>query len=465
MIGAALILLFASIFLLAGPRLLARFGTESLRDFRLKIFADSLLFVRSSPWTGAGLGSFAEIFPLYRRASVIPQRIIHPESDWLWLAAETGLPGCAAAALLLAHAVLRPGLRLTISPDRPLRIALGLSSLGFLVHSAVDVPAHRLGTVIPALLVFALATSRGEERAAPSVSRWFLRFPALAVLCSGLLCTVAILARWTLPFADGAVLLTRQAQDDLGAGRDQAALAAIDRALAWTPLDWRAHFTRAVAEQRLGHFTAALRDFRQARFLEPDFAGLPLDEALAWLDISPRLALDAFLEALRRNPAESRPALFQRILAVEYPHPELRGILWHAAASSPNLPSPYLGFATPGDLSPRLAEILRGDPELHTFDSAARQRLFSVWMEKGDAPALVPLLAAHPDWLKDAWRPLADYQASRQNFAAAAGLYTRWLPPPKFRPPSPVSPFPMPAAVSRSILPISPPRSSSIVAN
>ena len=164
--GFSALLLFASVFLLAGGDLIARFGSESLNDFRLKIFTDTFALIKASPWTGTGLGGFAEVLPLYRHASATQQRILHPESDWLWLAAETGLPGVLAAGLLLAHAVARPGLRLDAASDRPLRWALALASLGFLLHSTLDVPAHRLGTMLPALLVFGLATGRSEDESA-----------------------------------------------------------------------------------------------------------------------------------------------------------------------------------------------------------------------------------------------------------------------------------------------------------
>ncbi len=99
--GAAVALLLATVFLLTGRAVMARLAGSGVMDFRLKIYSDALRMIRDSPWTGTGLGSFNAIFPLYRNASVLQERVLHPESDWLWLAAEAGLPGVVAVAGLL----------------------------------------------------------------------------------------------------------------------------------------------------------------------------------------------------------------------------------------------------------------------------------------------------------------------------------------------------------------------------
>ena len=79
-----------------------------------------------------------------------------------------------------------------------------------------------------------------------------------------------------------------------------------------------------MAEARLGDLMGALRDFRQARFLEPNFAGLPYDEGFFWLGVAPRFALDAWQEALRRMPADRQPVQFGSMLAQAYPKRDLR---------------------------------------------------------------------------------------------------------------------------------------------
>ena len=131
--------------------------------------------------TGVGLGSFEDVFPLFRTASASPVRAGHPESDWLWLVCESGLP----TGLLVWGIALTLGLRCWREKD-----AVGLAALAVVVaHGLLDVPAHsapvfylaaalagvgRAGSASPAarpagaaLIVAALAMPSGPTRPEP----------------------------------------------------------------------------------------------------------------------------------------------------------------------------------------------------------------------------------------------------------------------------------------------------------
>ena len=85
----------------SGPQPLAENHSVSLQG-RVLIYQDTLSLIRDAPLTGVGLGLFRYVFPQYQIRSASTSRSIHPESDWLKLAAEAGWP----AALLLAGGVL-----------------------------------------------------------------------------------------------------------------------------------------------------------------------------------------------------------------------------------------------------------------------------------------------------------------------------------------------------------------------
>ena len=179
---ASLALLAASVFLVVGGDTLERLRPGSAytdvntvsNELRLRIQADAVAMTAASPWRGVGLGNFASLFEIFRRQSAdAPLRSIHPESDWLWLAAELGWP---ALALALAGSIL---LRRRMWPerhshDRALRTAAALGVAAFAVHGLFDVSAHRLGAAMCGLFWLAwlcLAQSKPRARRRPRPPR------------------------------------------------------------------------------------------------------------------------------------------------------------------------------------------------------------------------------------------------------------------------------------------------------
>ena len=59
-------------------------------DYRALIQGDAVQLTRAASFVGVGPGNFAAVFPFYRTASWNEKRAVHPESDWLALAAEFG---------------------------------------------------------------------------------------------------------------------------------------------------------------------------------------------------------------------------------------------------------------------------------------------------------------------------------------------------------------------------------------
>jgi O-antigen ligase len=84
------------------PRVLATATT----DKRTKVFQDTALMIWDYPLTGTGLGTYAFVYPFYARKSIGEAGAVHPESDWMMIAAESGLP-CLICAMLLLGVLLR----------------------------------------------------------------------------------------------------------------------------------------------------------------------------------------------------------------------------------------------------------------------------------------------------------------------------------------------------------------------
>ncbi|HEX4085455.1 MAG TPA: O-antigen ligase family protein [Chthoniobacteraceae bacterium] len=419
-IFAAVALLLGTLFLLTGHSVLERIAGSRLADFRLKIFSDAIHMIRDSLWTGAGLGNFSAIFPLYRRASILQQRVLHPESDWLWLTAETGLPGLLAAAALLAWMGARAwrGLaRAVTREDRALRLAVFIACAGVLAHSFQDVPGHRLGSIMPALLLLGIAAEPSGARR----SGWPLRAWGCAILALGSAGMFMLAAHIATPLSSDLDLL----------GNDAPDAAAVSKLLAWAPLDWTLYTDRARREGLHGKILEALSDFRRANFLEPDYAWLPFDEGCYWMKIAPRLAIGPWREALRRCPPERRGEMYAQMNGVASgASPELRADLAKLGEGDPVLSLITLRGATQAEFPGCLAGILARDPALSRFTVAQRALIFELWFENGQPARMAALLLQNPGLLESGYRSLAEYKASQGDFAGAVALMQRFYPPP-----------------------------------
>lgn len=409
--------------------------TAVTTEFRLRIQGDALRMIAASPWCGLGLGNFASVFPIFRVNSALPARAIHPESDWLWLAAELGWP---ALALVLAGCALLP---LGIWPwrreaDRPLRTAAAVALVAFAVHSFVDVSAHRLGTCLCALFVLGLAL-RGERTGTPAF-RLPARWPAPLFRVLGLVLVLAG-GTWILQARGFALLPGEQRIESLetmgvyaAARRDYSAVESdMSAELALAPLRWNAYFTRGGARVYLGRDPdSAAADFRCARYLEPFIGNLPLDEALIWLAAGhSALAVNALVEACRREPLRAGEYT-DRVYSVAPQDTVFQAQLSNIARQSPLLLLPYLNNLEPPQSGAFIAACVRADPNLAKLNPAQRTRFFLFWAQRGDAAALAALMPRHPQWQKLGWRWWADACAHGGAYEQACGIAARFATPP-----------------------------------
>ena len=298
-------------------------------DFRIPTAIDTLGLIRDFKWTGIGAGQFFYVFPQYRKLTAASNLSdsFHPESDWLWLAAETGVPATLALAALVILAFWQGRAAILGGRDRALRSACLVAALLVPIHGLFDVPGHRITLAWSAVLLCALALhapSRAPSHAPlpPPPPAWPFRLAALVLL---------VLAGWLVraEWWDGPPPALTTASTALQAARllykeDQALQAeALAKGQSYDPpptedrLEWALAIVKQAAPQapldrsllRYQGFLAMHYDDRYALAdhcfalelaLDPTWVDGPLRQAQAWAPIDPQRCATLWAEALRR---------------------------------------------------------------------------------------------------------------------------------------------------------------------
>lgn len=435
-IGVSLLLILLTGLLVFGGPTLERFhlrgaGGEGISsDFRWLIFRDTWQLIRNSPWCGVGLGNFEPIFAISRIASVADTRSLHPESDWLWLWSELGWPGVAliliGTALIVPHVFpLREG------TNQRIRLAAFIGAVVFALHGLIDVSAHRVGTAFAGIFLFGSALHRPFQcrysRALPII----FRVTGIVLFVVGMTWSAARLFQWALPGSLGEGNLVRRAKIMYRSKNLDETIAMTTRALSWTPLDWAPYFLRAQAKVDARKNRAdALADFRSARFLEPNAFQVPFDEGMFWLRRRESiLAITAWREALQRAGAR-RLELYGDMF---FNSPTNTGFLAELTAIGARDPDLALAALdrVPRDRFPFVcAKFLESDPDLRSFAPEQKDKLLTLWAERGDVEEFARGVEAHPGWRAAAWRGMAKYLASKQDYRTAVELTLQFAPPP-----------------------------------
>src|SRR6266853_996142 len=430
-LGVSFFLLLLTALLLFGGQTFERFhfrdfGSAGIStDFRWQIFHDTFQLIRNSPWFGIGFGNFESIFAIFRDASLSDQRTLHPESDWLWLWTELGWPAAVLTIVGIALLVSRV-FPLRVGTNQGYRLAALIAALLFAICGIVDVSGHRVGTAFAAIFLIGLSQHRPLSL---KTSQWIsisFRFVGLVLLAAGLSLVVAARGEKLLSGSVG-VSSAKQLSAVVDTERNfSETIALTTRALRWAPLDWQLHLTRAIAEVKLKQTQNAVDDFRRARFLEPIAYEVPLAEGNAWLPYRPMLAVTAWREALR-NAGALRPEVYASMLSdASLRSPEVSAILEAIGLSDHDLALPYLNRVSDASFNRALAQLLRNDPNLQSFNETEKLALFAFWSERGDPEEISRAVEQHPDWLRYAWLGMAKYKASKDDFRAAYELTQRY---------------------------------------
>ena len=431
-LASGLVLLLA-VFLIFGGETRDRLRATRLdpaQDFRLVLQREAVQLAAQTPWLGIGLGNFESVFRLTREPTFQQNRVVHPESDWAWLAVEMGF----LAPLAMAGLVVwwGRGCYPFLGKSGPgVRFAAVIAGFAFLAHSFIDVSGHRLGTVVPALFLMGLglhSQSRGVVRA--WVAPVFRGVGLLLLSVGG--CWILSARGYDL-FPTSATLVRLRERASSAAEREDfaAVIGATTTAVGLAPLDWRFYAQRAVAELESNTTADAIRDFRIARFLQPHWTAACMFEADAWLAAGhPEYALEAWRDALDREPA-GETKLFYQMLEATRSLPGLRGEVRSWARGRPSYEVCVLQSADAWEFKGEIDAVLFEDPDLQQFSENQRRDLFEIWAQRGNADELAELLRAHPSWQKYAWKFMASYAAARQDFRFAYEMVSRFSEPPK----------------------------------
>ena len=427
-LGISILLVLLTAMLLFGGKTFERFNLRAgdigvAGDLRWAIFRDATHLIAASPWCGIGLGNFNEVFAMFRDVSLTSSRTIHPESDWLWFAAEAGWPAVLLIVIGIVLFVWRV-FPLREGTNQRFRLAALIAALLFVLHGIVDVSGHRVGTAFAALFLFGLALRRPLELRASLTVPIVFRFMGIVLLVAGATWVFATRYEKPLPGAVGVENETRLATQALRGRNFTETIQRSTVALNWAPLRWQLYFQRALGEVGARTPVAqAADDFRRARFLEPNVYQVPFEEGNAWVSASrPTLALTAWIEALRRAGPQ-RPGVYSSMLGIAYQsNSRLRDGLVEFGVLQPDLAPIVLEHSGGAQFMSAVRRFLDHDPTLQTMTTEAKIAFFAYWADRGDAAELVRAAEMHPDWMPFAWRGLAKYQASQKNFRAAVEM-------------------------------------------
>ncbi len=381
-------------------------------DDRLRITPDTLRMIRDVPWTGSGLGTFALVFAPYRQTSANGNLALHPESDWLMVAAETGLPAfaCLGGLIALILAGWRPERE---HPYWPLRWALLMAVGAAALYGLFDVPAHRAALGWWMLVLAGLALQPGRisaerYRAGTSggVARSiFVLGGLLAVSLGGML----VYAEWfggraLPPYA--ARVAQREVARTFEQGDLEGAIEQARQATRNSPLDSPLYYELGVLLARVMDTDAEIdRAFRLERLLSPWAPRVARSQALVWMPLdSPRSAA-LFSEALEREERLQRisgrnkpvTGYWKSIVEQASGFPAVQNLLWVAGTSrGVEFTVTWLETADARLVKERLAQVAADTRFLSQLNAQQKERLVSVWKTKGD-PSTLPMVLESGD--------------------------------------------------------------------
>ncbi len=399
-------------------------------DLRLKIYQDTARLIRDFPLTGQGLGTFAMTFPQYRHLSLTTAPAIHPESDWLLLVADAGVPAALCLLLLvtLAAGRLRGGRE---HRYWPLRWGCAAAVAAALLHGLVDVPIHR----VPLgwwLLTIACIALQGARVAAGSRSRvqhaLFVGGGVAALVFGGAL----VRAQWfggrpLPPFAtDGVqerIFQTFQRKDVDGARRMAA------KNMREHPLYDPGYFQFGAILFNYADIDPEVdAAFKAQRLINPVAANIPFQQGQMWLNIDPQRTAALWLEALARQerilaatglPPAGALSYYESLVRYGSTQPDVQMALWAATRHNPGEALAWLENANVRLVHDQLPSIEADDAFIQRLDAGKRRRFLQVWFTRGDRQALLRFLDDHPGWAEESWPVRVRLMADAQQFEKA----------------------------------------------
>lgn len=398
-------------------------------ESRTAIFKDTIDMISEAPVSGVGLGNFSAIFPQYRNDSRSFQAAVHPESDLLWFLAEVGFLGLVFLIIFVWG--FRVSIRdFTLGRGGPYRVIAMIAVVVFVLHSLVDVPAHRPGTVYFAILFAALAMPRiGEQK--PTLRPIYWRLIGLCLAAVGSLWMLSGLTGAPFHSKTAVVVHEKRVAEESGAGDYAAAIESIEGVFKWKPMDSRGYFQRAQLTLSLsGHRGDAAADFRRARFLEPVLGDLSLREGYVWLPYDVGRAVSAWHKTLFRE-LEDKDKAYQMMLEAGRKNPKLMEAMITLSKVDQHYRTVMLCSLSEPLLMPELYAELAKNPSLGHFNFSQRKHILSRWIRKGDLASAEAYLDTYGKGFKDSWVLWSLLRKEQTKFAEAVAHIRENVDPPK----------------------------------
>ena len=413
-------------------------GPQIPLDGRIPIFQDTLRLIRDFPLTGCGLGAYRYVFPFYRERAGWDVPVIHPESDWLMLASEAGVPALIMLMVGIGWLIRRVW-PLRMHPYWPLRWAILCAAFAALLHGFVDVPAHRtaLGWWILAIAGVGFQTTP-REPTRPS------RIQHLLFVIAGFgACTLGIpmiRAEWFGGRSSPPLAAYAQQAEIIGLrvdGKLHEAVAAAHAAIAVSPLVDVLYYQLGVTLLRLDPKSAeADAVLRAQRLISPISLRVPIDQGGLWLDIDPEKSAQLWVEAVQRaerteryEPAHRGSALhvYRDLLTRGAAAPVVQRRLLAAYANRQDFVLAWLEQAEPGLVASEAPRLAAEAAFRDALPEPERRRFLEAWYRKGDREQLFRWVAGQPDWQRAVWpitlRRLADAGQFAEAIQAAAARF------------------------------------------
>ena len=319
-----------------------------------------------------------------------------PESDWWWLAIETGFGGVAVAAVLVAL-VFR--FLFVEVHQRGLAKGSAVVALLFLIHTFFDVGGHRMGTLWSCTYLVGLGIRSAQLRGGFVPPALLFRVVgAVFLVLAALRCQSASLDPWMPTRASGEAVQLALRQH-LAPPAQQALL---DRMIAWAPLEWSPYYHRGLLELQASDLKAAEADFDRTLYLEQSTTEVPGAIGAACQTLDPPEALTAWQELVQR--AGDRRDNIYWVLFVSVRDPKQRLQISAFAGDDPDLQAIAVIWQSPPNYDWMRRNFLQADPTLEGVTAARARQFFDRWSEVGDGNDLVTEWPRHPEWRGPGWR-------------------------------------------------------------
>ena len=396
-------------------------------DLRLKIFLDTLHIIRDYPLTGTGLGTFGYVFPFYMEASIDEAMPIHPESDWLMLAAEAGIPALLFALALLAF-LIWDVFRLRETGSWPLRWGVVAAALAAMLHGFVDVPLHRIELGWWVLVLVGLAFGNPSPTQTEKSRAWLVQRLVFGICGAALLSCGAILIRsqWfhehPFPPYRGKIVV-EQIRKLNAEGRAQEAAALGHADLGLNPMERGLYRELGYSEiMSKGDSRVADAAFAAERALNPVSAKIPYDQGLLW--IRSDLTRTALLwgEALQKHSRIEQGGgyanlvdYYRSLLSQARAHPPLFQALGQYTTLSPDLQIVWMASSPNASME----DATKNPAFLKMLTPQQRREFLIAWFNRGGKAELDEFLRANPDWEDAAWPVRVRRMVAQKEYAAA----------------------------------------------